>query len=255
MGMVDAAGPKKKSAGGVGVRKKSRVSMIIDMTPMVDIAFLLVIFFMTTTRFREPQAIEITLPKKGKPKKTKQSNVLVINLDSLGKLTHKIGDDELLPIKIDSLDTLLRRREHENIARLRGEDAAALYERMFWQYMKHPEKQGFTDTLLGIKDSLSKLTVLIQVDSTCYYKSVIEVMDVVNNARMSRFSVVRMGVIQQVEQPTPGEPGAPPSTPDAPPPDEEPPPTGLRRSDPAGGMTARAMPVPGAVLTLEEGRV
>jgi biopolymer transport protein ExbD len=34
----------------------------IDMTPMVDVAFLLLIFFMVTTVFRTPQALEINLP-------------------------------------------------------------------------------------------------------------------------------------------------------------------------------------------------
>ena len=34
------------------------------MTPMVDVAFLLLIFFMVTTVFRTPQALEINLPPK-----------------------------------------------------------------------------------------------------------------------------------------------------------------------------------------------
>lgn len=64
MGMVDTPdrGSKKKK-GAFGGRKKSRrVGIRIDMTPMVDIAFLLLIFFMVTTVFRTPQALEINLP-------------------------------------------------------------------------------------------------------------------------------------------------------------------------------------------------
>ena len=34
----------------------------IDMTPMVDVAFLLLIFFMTTTQFKPPEKVAITLP-------------------------------------------------------------------------------------------------------------------------------------------------------------------------------------------------
>ena len=46
MGMVDTPdrGSKKKK-GAFGGRKKRRVGIRIDMTPMVDIAFLLLIFF------------------------------------------------------------------------------------------------------------------------------------------------------------------------------------------------------------------
>lgn len=63
MGMVDTPdrGSKKKK-GAFGGRKKRRVGIRIDMTPMVDIAFLLLIFFMVTTVFRTPQALEINLP-------------------------------------------------------------------------------------------------------------------------------------------------------------------------------------------------
>src|SRR2546425_5141200 len=43
-------------------RPKRRVGVRIDMTPMVDVAFLLLIFFMVTTVFRTPQALEINLP-------------------------------------------------------------------------------------------------------------------------------------------------------------------------------------------------
>ena len=43
-------------------RPKRRISIRIDMTPMVDIAFLLLIFYMVSTVFAMPQAMEINLP-------------------------------------------------------------------------------------------------------------------------------------------------------------------------------------------------
>ena len=63
MGAVDT--PERKTKGKKGAhRKKRRVGVRIDMTPMVDVAFLLLIFFMVTTVFRTPQALEINLPPK-----------------------------------------------------------------------------------------------------------------------------------------------------------------------------------------------
>jgi biopolymer transport protein ExbD len=64
MGMVDTPerGGKKKKGLGFARRPKRRVGIRIDMTPMVDVAFLLLIFFMVTTVFRTPQALEINLP-------------------------------------------------------------------------------------------------------------------------------------------------------------------------------------------------
>ena len=42
-------------------RPKRRIAIRIDMTPMVDIAFLLLIFYMVTTVFSMPQAMEIKI--------------------------------------------------------------------------------------------------------------------------------------------------------------------------------------------------
>ena len=64
MGAVDTPQPRagKKKKGHGFSRPKRRVGVRIDMTPMVDVAFLLLIFFMVTTVFRTPQALEINLP-------------------------------------------------------------------------------------------------------------------------------------------------------------------------------------------------
>jgi biopolymer transport protein ExbD len=47
-----------------GKNKRSRTSTKIDMTPMVDLAFLLITFFMLTTTFNKPQTMEINMPDK-----------------------------------------------------------------------------------------------------------------------------------------------------------------------------------------------
>ncbi len=62
MGAVDTPQRDRGKKGKGGHRPKRRVGIRIDMTPMVDVAFLLLIFFMVTTVFRTPQALEINLP-------------------------------------------------------------------------------------------------------------------------------------------------------------------------------------------------
>lgn len=47
----------------MATKKKRRVSIITDMTPMVDIAFLLLIFYMATTTFKPPEARAVDLPE------------------------------------------------------------------------------------------------------------------------------------------------------------------------------------------------
>lgn len=46
----------------MATKKKRRISIRIDMTPMVDIAFLLLIFYMATTQFKPPEARAVELP-------------------------------------------------------------------------------------------------------------------------------------------------------------------------------------------------
>ncbi len=46
----------------MSIKKKRRVSIRIDMTPMVDVAFLLLIFYMSTTQFKPPEARAVELP-------------------------------------------------------------------------------------------------------------------------------------------------------------------------------------------------
>ena len=46
------------------------------MTPMVDVAFLLLIFFMVTTVFRRPQAMEVNLPEPGAKVQVPETNVM-----------------------------------------------------------------------------------------------------------------------------------------------------------------------------------
>src|SRR6266540_7474659 len=82
MGAVDAPQPRAHGKKGKGIhRPKRRVGIRIDMTPMVDVAFLLLIFFMVTTVFRTPQALEINLPPDPNAKvEVNEKNVLTIRV-------------------------------------------------------------------------------------------------------------------------------------------------------------------------------
>src|SRR6476620_10789678 len=82
MGAVDTPQPRAQKGKSKGFRRpKRRVGVRIDMTPMVDVAFLLLIFFMVTTVFRTPQALEINLPPDRKAtKEVSEEKVLTITV-------------------------------------------------------------------------------------------------------------------------------------------------------------------------------
>jgi biopolymer transport protein ExbD len=96
-------------------RPKRRISIRIDMTPMVDIAFLLLIFYMVTTVFAMPQAMEINLPPADQMDEqvdVKESNLLTIRVDDKSRYWWHLRAASpenlpmLLPTAPDTPDTL-----------------------------------------------------------------------------------------------------------------------------------------------------
>jgi biopolymer transport protein ExbD len=73
------------------LKKKPRIGVKIDMTPMVDVAFLLLIFFMTTTQFKPPDEAELTLPSSTSEFKLPESDVMILAIDKEGRLFYQIG--------------------------------------------------------------------------------------------------------------------------------------------------------------------
>jgi biopolymer transport protein ExbD len=76
-----------------GKRRAKRHSTHIDMTPMVDLACLLLTFFMLTTAFAKAKVMEIVLPEKPKDQKPSEAP----QVDSSKALNIiLIGDDKVL---------------------------------------------------------------------------------------------------------------------------------------------------------------
>lgn len=76
-----------------GVRSK-KMSTRVDLTPMVDLAFLLISFFMLTTTMNKPKAMELNMPKKVQEDvKTEVGECQVMNilLDTLDQVWYYEG--------------------------------------------------------------------------------------------------------------------------------------------------------------------
>lgn len=88
------------TGGGGGNKKGGKVrskkaSTKIDMTPMVDLAFLLLTFFMLATTFNKPQVMEINMPEKPKEEdkipEVNEKKVLNLALGENDKIYYYVG--------------------------------------------------------------------------------------------------------------------------------------------------------------------
>lgn len=69
------------------LKRIKRIGISIDMTPMVDVAFLLLIFFMTTTQFQPPERDRIDLPKSSSELKAPESDIITIGVLKDGRMS------------------------------------------------------------------------------------------------------------------------------------------------------------------------
>src|ERR1043165_6176881 len=91
---TSSSGGHKK---GPGVKKGKKLSTRIDLTPMVDLGFLLITFFMFTTTLAKPKTMEINMPYKdenldpNKQSKVKESTAMTILLSKMHRVYYYEG--------------------------------------------------------------------------------------------------------------------------------------------------------------------
>ena len=97
-----------------------------DLTPMIDIVFLLIIFFMVSSTFIKSRGIKVKLPGASSAQSEK-SNQLVVTIKKDGEVY--LND---VPVQIRSLEKKLRQEREktpENTLIIRG-DRSVPYEKM-----------------------------------------------------------------------------------------------------------------------------
>ncbi|HVA99057.1 MAG TPA: biopolymer transporter ExbD [Bacteroidia bacterium] len=74
--------------------KVPRSSPSLDMTPMVDLAFLLVTFFMLTTKFRPDEPVVVDMPSSVSETKL-PNNIMTVTVDSAGRVFYDIDGQQV----------------------------------------------------------------------------------------------------------------------------------------------------------------
>ena len=96
-------------------RKTKRVDPRVDITPLIDVVLLLVIFFMLTTTFIGAPAIKINLPTSSAKEISKERKEVKVTITKDGKLyvDQKTGGDGG-PISLKELGKILNKVAREN---------------------------------------------------------------------------------------------------------------------------------------------
>lgn len=66
--------------------KIPKKSTFVDMTPFVDVAFLILTFFIMATKFKPPEPVEVNTPKSVSTQELPESNAILITIDKEGKV-------------------------------------------------------------------------------------------------------------------------------------------------------------------------
>jgi len=151
--------------------KPKRLGIRIDMTPLVDVAFLLLTFFMLTTQFRPEEVVTIALPSSHSEFKLPESDVLMLSLSSDGRIFMSL-DSQLLRRRIFG-------RENELKAGI------------------EVPKERLAELLVQARTANPKLRTVIKGDKEAEFGVAEDVMNILQKTRITRFNL-----ITDLERPT-----------------------------------------------------
>lgn len=171
--------------------KPHRAGVRIDMTPLVDVAFLLLTFFMMTTQFKPQEEVTILLPSSHSAFKLPESNVITINI---AKESTVIGNDTThIWMGLDS--QILRQRlftGYKNIdVSIEGKLEPTRFKENYYLSLSYPvPKSQLANYLVQARTANPKLVTVIKGDKDADFGIAEDVMEILQKTQITRFSLV-----------------------------------------------------------------
>lgn len=144
--------------------KPKRMGIRIDMTPLVDVAFLLLTFFMLTTQFRPDEAVTVELPASHSEIKLPESGVMMISLGKDGRIYLSLSDQ------------LMRRRVFGPEFELKSGIEVT--------------RERLPELLVKARTINPKLYTVIKGDQSAEFGVAEDVMDILQRTKITRFNLV-----------------------------------------------------------------
>jgi len=152
-----------------------RISIRIDLTPMVDLGFLLITFFMLTTVLAKPQIMPVILPEQDgnvDPQPVKNSTVLTLLLGGQNQVYWYEGVDEA---RLDSTGYM-----SSGLRRIILNKKNRVFQQ--WGDESRPDSRH-----AGASKQVSRLTVLIKPTAAASYKNVVDALDEMRICGIARY--------------------------------------------------------------------
>ena len=105
--------------------RRGRHEASVELTPLIDVVFLLLIFFMVTTTFRDESEIEIDLPQASEKPAERIDDAIAVVIDQDGKFY--VNKTLVINTQVDTLKRALRKTkgDRENPPVIISADAMA----------------------------------------------------------------------------------------------------------------------------------
>jgi biopolymer transport protein ExbD len=157
--------------------KKKRLPVRIDMTPMVDVAMLLLTFFMMTTSFKPPEVVSVTLPVSDKGPKLPESGVLTITIDKAGQIWMGFDQQQLMK-------SLFDRAYPNGVPNKEGQMVPV------WLVPAVPvQEKDLANLVVQARLQNIRLITVIKADQDANYGPVMDVMNDLQKAQVTRFNM------------------------------------------------------------------
>jgi biopolymer transport protein ExbD len=184
MQVADSGGGKKG-----GKQRAKKMSTRVDLTPMVDLGFLLITFFMLTTTLAKPQIMALVMPDKDLDKEdiepVKESKVLTLLLGGNDKVYWYEG---ITDAKLDSTDYSaegLRKVILDKMDKVKGQFGLETY--------KKRNKDGTEEE----RNDGSFLNVIIKPTKDAVYKNLVDALDEMAICKVRYYVILDVSKVEE----------------------------------------------------------
>jgi biopolymer transport protein ExbD len=182
------SGSYKKS----GKKRSKKLPTRIDFTPMVDLGFLLITFFMLATSLIKPQTMEITMPSDKKVEEAdrtvaKASQAVTIILGKNDKVFYYFGKTDGAQL----IETNYAANGLRKILLEKNFDIAKQVEDLKAEKIKTQMDEDIFQKKLGeIKSNKNSPVVRIMATDDANYRNLVDALDEMNICSISRYAIV-----------------------------------------------------------------